>query len=298
MNSKIIKFVVLPAILIVVVIFIFVHSQKNTANIVTTKDNVQADTSDINTPDNEPYIFKGRSPQNIRAGEQVSANFSLTNNQSIPIIQIRLEFKNTDGIKIIPNTDWKENDEGLEKDNIFLKRGQTLNDSFSFKIDQPGTYQFEIIPKVQAGDLQEIGTYVISVNVNDSPEAQQQRDNQAKYKQVCDSLDQIDSKIQDMENEICTVQNEIARKKTLIDAYQQDIRYQQQRISSGNPYAASDANVQIQNYNQKIQDENNAINQYQSQLNQLNANLNNLEAEQQSLESQKSDVQSKLSESN
>lgn len=44
MNSKIIKFAVLPALLIALIIFIFAHSQTSTTNIVVAKNNIQAGT--------------------------------------------------------------------------------------------------------------------------------------------------------------------------------------------------------------------------------------------------------------
>jgi uncharacterized protein YcfL/cell division protein FtsL len=253
--------------------------------------------SNNNTIDNSPFIFNGTYSQNIAADATTEFSFSIKNNTNVPIVQVSLEFENTTGVKIIPNNDWALNNGmlsnmSIDKGNLFISNNSSLNSSFSFVIEQPGTYQFKIIPKVQAGDWQTIGTYIVSLNVQDSPEAQQLRNNQSQYNQVNSSLNQNGTEIEDTNSKIVSLETQIVDEKTRIIDSKQSIADEQASIAE-NP---SSANQAIQNYSQEIQDSNTKIAQYQTQLDQLKDSLNSLKAERVTLESQKNNLQSTLSE--
>lgn len=269
----------------------------STNNTASNNPTTSSSNSNNDSIDNSPFVFNETYPQNIAADATTDFSFSIKNNTDVPIVQVSLEFENTSGVKIIPNNDWTLNNGmlsnmSIDKENLLISNSSSLNSSFTFVIEQPGTYQFKIIPKVLAGDWQTIGTYIVSLNVQDSPEAQQLRNNQSQYNQVNSSLNQNATEIEDTNSKIASLETEIVDEKTRIIDSKQSIVDEQDSIAE-NP---SSANQAIQNYSQEIQDSNTKIAQYQAQLDQLKDSLNSLKTERETLESQKINLQSTLTE--
>lgn len=116
-----------------------------------------------------PFTFAALYPQNLIAGFPVTCTYTIFNEKSdVAIIKVGLDFDGTyNGLGIDTPNAIHIKPYSVGETNLFINKGAYITGSFTIQINQPGTYQFKVMPWVQAGDQQSIGTYVISLNVHE-----------------------------------------------------------------------------------------------------------------------------------
>ncbi|MFA7466925.1 MAG: hypothetical protein WCY82_01510 [Desulfotomaculaceae bacterium] len=237
----------------------------------------------------EPYTFKARLAERVKAGEHFECIFSIKNNSDIPIIAAFIELIDASMIKeVIYEESWKYEDGGflgyprIVINNIFISTGEELNSNFKLLIEEPGTYQFKIAPNVKSGDWFEIGEYIVSVAVEDTPQAQYER---SKKQQIAT----IDGRIKEIENNISELSSEINFEKSNIKFEEGNIKYAKSNIQyalkslQGYPEDAAVYYADIDVYNNEIIQFQNNIQNIENQIESYVLEIDKLTKEKQTL---------------
>ncbi|SHJ43324.1 hypothetical protein [Desulfofundulus thermosubterraneus] len=214
----------------------------------------------------EQKPFKGSYPNPVKAGEPFPVNFTITNNSDIPMVAAMINFEDTGMIsKVIPEPNWSYEEDfwgklqGIKMENLFIEKGESLESKLTFQIDVPGTYQFKLHPSIKVGQWEELGTYVVSVIVQDTPKAQQMRNK----KEVLAKINEIDEKINDLKWDIKLAEDFIASTKDNINNTKELIKNAENRED------IESYNRDIVNWSKEIQEKRKLIDKNQSEIKAL-----------------------------
>lgn len=125
------------------------------------------------TTSDKLFTFEGKYPDHVTSGVPFYVTFLIKNNYNVPIIASEIEIYDSSTVDrwIYPDKGWVYTKGGLIKrpkisiSNLYVKPGESINSNFGIQINQPGSYQFNISPKVTAGRSIDVGTYYITVVV-------------------------------------------------------------------------------------------------------------------------------------
>lgn len=228
----------------------------------------------------EQEPFKCSYPNPVKAGEPFPVNFTITNNSDIPMVAARISFEDTEMISdMIPDNNWRYveyrswvtdkplnvhkdfngNLLSIHTENLFIKKGESLESKLTFQIDTSGTYQFKLHPSIKVGEWEELGTYVVSVIVQDTPKAQQMRNKQ----EALVKIDEINKKINDLKWDIELAESSIASTEDCINNTKELIK------NSENQEDIDSYNRDIVNWSREIQEKRKLIDENQRAIKTL-----------------------------
>jgi hypothetical protein len=255
------------------------------------------------------YSFQGNNPVKVKPGEQFTVNFILTNNGEVPVVALNIRFDKIQNVdNIIPDETFGKvqfipqlGKRVLTSKYINVNKGNSISSKFDMVINTPGTYQVELNPDVLAGDWKFPGTWIMTVIVEDSPEAQAKHKQQAELQQKRAAVIDLQDKINSIDVEMGKLKQEIAGFSKLIENHQirigdmEALRDQavmkKSNIKPGNGLSQADYDRPIREFENGIKNAKDEVDKLQGKIAQDQQRLETLGTQKDSLLQQKQGIE-------